>query len=623
MLENFKKMSKIQQEKTLKKWADAYYNEDAPLISDAEYDKCYNEYKSKYGEFDYLGEADDSFKKFVHPIPVTSLKKVNTLEAYDEMYAKFESNVVIEPKYDGLTLVYYPDGKFVSRGNGSVGEILPFAGNIPGLPGPGKFEYPVRMEVMINKQTFNKLYKDSAKTPRNLAAGILRRKTYTDDIHQLTYVAYNLVGCSASQSMQLAMLREAGFNTTCYIDKDKADNGRELFDKALGMMNLINKVYPTDGMVIKYNGENGYKFGSTAHHPKDMFAYKFKSSEKESVLKNVVWSMGRGRLTPVAVFEPVELNGAFVSRASLHNPNIMKKLNLKIGSKISVTLKNEIIPQIVKSDGTGHKILIPTTCPYCGSQLRQADNSELYCDHPACGILAANCLRLVSKQGLDIKDFSEQTINKAMEYIQKNKKQSSALDLLDLQTEDFVNMGFTPYMSEKLYGNIVRSKTNVPMDKFLAALGIPLLGATASRKLAEAYESDLHKMIEDFESDIPGGNSDLGPVLINNIGSNLDFIRHAMLVIDVANPTEKEEKTGKSYTVAITGKLSIPRNAFEEWLKQSNCVLSSSLTKKCDYLITNDDDPNSSKAVKAQKYGVKIISESDFVKLLGGTDEDE
>ena len=171
-VEEFAQLSAEEQREVLQQWNDAYYNDDAPLVSDDIYDVCVNLYNENNPPMEYLGEANGAFEKYEHPYPVLSLSKINTREAYDKIIEKFSGNVLIQPKVDGLTVVYYPDGKLVSRGDGHVGEVLPWAHLIPGLPKP--IDRPVRMEVYISKMDFYKYFADTGKNARNMAAGILR-----------------------------------------------------------------------------------------------------------------------------------------------------------------------------------------------------------------------------------------------------------------------------------------------------------------------------------------------------------------------------------------------------------------------------------------------------------------
>jgi len=440
VFEKFKKASANQQRQMLKTWDIEYYNNDAPTITDEEYDMCLAFFNNKPGiknkYVSSLGAANDGSIKFEHPYPVLSLEKIVTKADFIKAAAEFDNNVVIEPKLDGLTIVYYPDGKIVSRGNGQIGEILNADRDIPGLPAP--YSLPIRLEAVITKSNFEKYFREDSQKPRNLAAGILRRKLKSqeeidaipkgqvakiaaelkkrekalEDIKHITFYAYNILGADdMSEEQQMAKLKELGFEVpVVQIIKGEAE-----LSAAFDNMETWSKAqdYDTDGAVIKANISKKEKdFGSTAHHPNNAFAFKFVSMTAETILKKIRWSLGYDKLTPVAQFDDVVLGGSVVLQASLHNLNIMEQLKVKLGSKISVTLKNEIIPQVIECDGQGTEIEIPATCPACGSTLIINDTKELVCTNPACKAKFLDTMsRIAGKNGLNIEGMSVEILD--------------------------------------------------------------------------------------------------------------------------------------------------------------------------------------------------------------------
>lgn len=440
IFEKFKKASANQQRQMLKTWDIEYYNNDAPTITDEEYDMCLAFFNNKKGiknkYVSSLGSANDDSVKFEHPYPVLSLEKIVTKADFLKAAAEFGYNVVIEPKLDGLTIVYYPDGKIVSRGNGQIGEILNADREIPGLPAP--YSLPIRLEAVITKSSFEKYFKEDSQKPRNLAAGILRRKLKSqeeidaipkgqvakiateqkkrekalEDIKHITFYAYNILGADdMSEEQQMSKLKELGFEVpVVQIIKGEAE-----LSAAFDSMEAWSKAqdYDTDGAVIKANVSKREKdFGSTAHHPNNAFAFKFVSMTAETTLKKIRWSLGYDKLTPVAQFDDVVLGGSVVIQASLHNLNIMEQLQVKLGSRISVTLKNEIIPQVIECDGQGDAIETPKFCPACGSTLIINDTKELVCTNPDCKAKFMDTMsRIAGKNGVNIEGMSVEILD--------------------------------------------------------------------------------------------------------------------------------------------------------------------------------------------------------------------
>lgn len=613
---SFQNMKQIDQRKLLQEWDRCYYEEDSPLVNDATYDQCVSYYNEKY-EKKYtssLGNTSDAFKKYNHSYPVLSLNKINTKEAYEETTKKYDYNVLIQPKIDGLTVVYYPDGKLVSRGNGHEGEILPFASKIPNLPKPLN-DAPVRMEVFISKENFAQHFSDSNKNSRNVAAGILRRKEYTKDIEYLSYRAYNVLGLDdKSELEQIMILKFNKFNTVEFLlinNKETAENAyRGLQDYA------SNQEYDTDGIVIKYNKAGALKeLGATSHHPNNMVAYKFQSLVKETVLKDIRWSPGRNKLTPVAIFDPVVLGGSTVTQASVHNLNIINKLKLKIGAKIMVTLKNEIIPQIIEcfNEDTSD-IIVPQKCPYCSSSLIINSTQELVCTNPSCSMLHLDSMeKIASKQGLDIKGLSNATIEKLYNVLKK-KGSFSAFQFLNVTVNELKESGLTDYMAVKIYNTIQASKKNVQVHHFLYACNIPGLGYNTAKTIMKKYNNDIDRFITDFSKngrDIEG----VGEILYSSIVNNIDILQGNMKFIDSFKEPEIIKYPDVTLLkVAISGTLSHPRNYYQDLLESKGHTFSSSVTKDTDYLVAGES--TGSKIEKAKKYGVKIITESELLELI-------
>ena len=612
-LDEFIKLDVSAMKDQLEEWNNAYYNADAPLVSDQLYDLCSSYYQNLTGtELESVpGQATDSFKKYKHNYPVLSLGKITTRDQYDTALNKFDNKVLVEPKVDGLTVVYYPDGKLVSRGNGIEGEILPYAHLIPRLPKP--IDKPVRMEVYIAKVIFNANFANSNKNARNTASGIIRRKTYSNDIKFLSYVAYNILGSTDSNQTQLETLAANGFDTVDYmtiepwLTKDKIYDSMEVWSHSFP--------YETDGVVIKSNEPNSLaKYGSTGHHPNDMIAYKFQSLTATTVLRDIEWSYGRDCITPVAIFDPVELGGTTVSRASVHNVNIAKDLKLAIGSNVIVTKKNEIIPQIIYCDSAKFALHVPDTCPVCKQKLSLSDKGILSCTNEKCpGLLLSHCEKMSSKDGLNIMGLSTATWLKKLAHVDSGYIPFQFIHEAKISYGTSTGRyGLTPHVLNKIYKATIDAATNCELHRFLVACDIPLLGRTAS-KLLEAKYGHIIPFLDHYKTDTEPIEG-IGKVIRQSIIDNLDYIRLASSYIISFKDAPVKKLTHKSLKFVITGTLSQPRKVFEEKITAAGHEACSSLSKKTDYLICGTDC--GSKKAKAEKLGVKIIAEEELDDLL-------
>ena len=620
IVDKFEKSTQKEKLDMLRIWDIEYYEEDNPSISDEDYDSCLRSYNSKYKKkyVSSLGKANSMFEKYEHTIPVLSLDKITTKEAFDDSLSKFNNNVVIEPKIDGLTVVYYPDGRMVSRGDGHYGEVLPFANKIPNLPKP--LDKPVRMEVVLDKCVQNKF--DNTKNPRNLAAGILRRKEYSDDIKYLAYYAYNILGEEDLDEVgQLDKLESSGFITpTYYIISDKK-NSDAYGPKEISISEFETwsktQPYETDGIVVKRNTTaKDAPISYTSHHPDNAIAFKFVSKQKHSTLRDIEWSPGRNKFTPVAIFDAVELGGNSITRASLHNLNIIDNLNVKVGADIIVTLKNEIIPQIVSSNGIGFEIIPPTECPYCGEKLSINDTKEVVCTNDKCELRILDTMyKISSKEGLDIEGLSEKAVDKLRKYVIDHypEEKENAFRFLELSSEEIRDSGFSEYMSKKLSAEINKKLENVHAANFLYSCNVPGLGTSTSKDIMNKYDDldDFIKNWNDSGKDIDG----IGDVLFESIKSNLDYIEESKKHIKSFSKKEVFSR-GKNESIVITGKLSHPKSYYEKLILAAGYIYSDSLTKDTTYLVIPDDNFVSSKTKKAQAYKTSILNENELMKLL-------
>lgn len=610
VLEEFSKLSQKEKFNQLRKWDIEYYEQDNPSISDEIYDACVREYNGKYKKkyISALGANSSIFEKYEHQYPVLSLDKVTDKETFEERIKNFNFNCIAQPKLDGLTVVYYPNGKLVSRGNGHVGEVLPFANKVLNLPPP--LDYPVRMEAVITKEDYKNNFKDSAKNPRNLVAGILRRKDYTDDIIFVEFYAYNILGADhLSQLQQLDYLLKKDFKIpeTFYIENEM--RMKYIFRK----METWSKEqeYITDGVVIKSNVPKNIKnYGSTSHHPNNAFAYKFVSKVAKTILRDIEWSKGRNKLTPVAIFDPIELNGATVTRASLHNMNIIKKLNVKIGSNIEVTLKNEIIPQIISSDGKGKEIIAPVKCPCCGRLLFINKSMEVICNNLGCSMYLESTLnRIVSKDGLDIRGLSEKTISKIIE----TSIITNPFEILNDSYAKLIDAGLSDNQALLIAVRIETQKKNVNPANFLYACNIPLVGLNTAKNIFKKFKT-LDNFLANWTMD-GVCIRDIGGETYVEINCNLNYIKKCSEYISSFITIEEKENAVTKGNIVITGKLSMSKDSFKELIEKAGYSYSDNITQKTTYLIADNINGNSSKLKKAREKGIKIITEDEFFNL--------
>ena len=598
---DFLNSEKRKQYNTLLMWAKAYYDDDRPLVTDDYYDSCVKSYEELYGErFEYMGAAANAFSKFNHPYPVLSLDKVTSESVLNKKLKNdFENKYIIQPKIDGLTVVYYPDGSMVSRGDGKVGEVLPFANRINNLPKP--LDKPVRMEVYLPKPVFKEKYSEISKNPRNVAAGIIRRKEYSEQIKDLEYYAYNILGDnSLTESKQLEILKDKGFKV---IPTFNNSDGTEKLKIC-----LTDSHYPTDGLVYKYDGDRQDLKINTAHHPKNMIAFKYQSEIAKSILRKIEWSMGRDRYTPVAVFDPVILGGNKISRASVHNLNYIRTFKLKIGGDILVTLKNEIIPQIEWCNGIGEEIIVPTKCPLCNTELKQSSSGIVICPNEACkGKIVSNIKRLVSREGLDIKGISDKIIDKL--------DCKSVEEFLEMKEEDFKKKGVGEKTSKKIAENIEKSINNISPAKFLTAMNIPLIGKSTSEIIMDYFNNDIYRLLNYFSEKSWDYIPHVDGIACLSLSSRIPYLKK-MVERFSFQTSDKRKEIKKEYHIAITGTLSKSRSEIISELESAGHAFSNSVTSSTDYLVASKDSMNSSKYKKAKKMNVKIISEEEMRELL-------
>ena len=630
------------------------YDEGHPTISDKEWDDKYFELEQLEKEYSiYFNNSPtqnisyvvvNSLEKVDHNHDMLSLEKTKALEEVKD----FLGNVpyLAMCKMDGLTcsLKYY-DGLLVSaetRGNGKVGEnILHNARVIPSIPKfiPYKGTLVIDGEIICTKSDF-KDFSNDYKNPRNFASGSIRLLDAKEcSKRKLQFIAWEVIeGMDDEQylSNKLSMLNRCGFFTVPFNRgpsiKDAERAGKTLEDIVNELIDLA-KDFPIDGIVFKFDDvEYGRSLGQTSHHFKNAIAYKFYDETFGSWLTNIDWTMGRtGALTPVAIFEPIDMDGSTVSRASLHNLSIMEELlgNPYVNQKVEVFKANMIIPQIYSADknpGENQHIQIPDVCPICGGKTEirmDIDTKVLYCSNPSCdGKLINKLDHFCGKKGLDIKGLSKATLEKLIDW----GWVSNSTDLFELAKHraEWIKMpGFGIKSVDKILDAISAGK-ECELSAFIAALGIPLIGSTASRELVKVFPT-WDSFIDAIESgyhfwDIPNFGFEMHSAITRFDYTEAKTLYANYLTINSIEVNSDEVRDSlANITVVITGKVNKYKNRddLKTAIERRGGKVVGSISGKTSYLINNDVNSTSSKNVSAKKLGVPIISEDDFIEMFG------
>ena len=656
-------MSKVERIKwlvrELNKHRDAYYNDSRPTISDEEYDKMFDELQSLEKDTGIIMsnsptqtvgyEVKSELQKVKHSHPMLSLDKTKS----EDDLIKFagDKDCILSLKMDGLTAsLTYVDGKLTkaeTRGNGEVGEDITHNAkvfeNIPlTIDYKGRFE--IEGEAIITYNDFEKINNTlpedkKYKNPRNLVSGSVRQlDSGIAAKRHIKFIAWKVPlmeenNLSNSFLYRLNYARCLGFEVVPFLTYTNNDKETlSLIIESLKNGANVNS-YPIDGLVLALNDiQYGESLGMTGHHPKHSIAFKFYDEEVETTLLDIEWSMGKsGQLTPVAIFESVELDGTTVSRASIHNVSILTKLDLQVGDTITVYKSNQIIPQIRENLSAKNRessyIQIPSYCPVCGHQteiIKDNDTEILMCANPSCkGKLLGRLSHFVSKKGMDIDGLSDETLKKFIE-LGWAKNISDIYNLPTHFNELSKMNGFGKKSVVKLQTSIEQSKTT-DLQHFIAALSIPNIGTSQSKELCKTF-----KTWDDFSA-AGFGNYDFsqlegfGAVLNSNIHTWFDTMYKEDQIDQLARNitfTENENSISteilKGKTFVITGSLEHYKNREElkSVIERNGGKVSGSISKNTFALINNNINSTSSKNKKANSLGVQIISEEDFIQLI-------
>lgn len=646
-LEKLKRMEWLVE--NLNRWT-KLYDEGNPEISDKEWDKYYFElmrYERDYPACTFKDsptqkvsyQVVNQLNKVIHNHLMLSLDK--TKEVSDIIKFAGDKEIIAMQKMDGLTVsLRYVGGRLVSaetRGNGEVGEdILHNALVIASIP--KRIEYTDELivdgEIICTTDNFEP-FADKYKNPRNFAAGSLRLLDSKEcEKRNLTFVAWDIIDDSDEKKFKtltskLCFLDSQGFTIVDYmllqdIEAEIEYAIRELTDKA--QLNF----YPIDGLVFKYDDCNYYRsLGHTSHHFRGGIAFKFYDEEAETSLIEIEWSLGKtGVLTPVAIFEPIELEGTSVSRASLHNLSIMKELYNNDWCKgliLSVIKSNQIIPQITKVEyraDCSEKLEIPKRCPVCGGEttIVTSENGvkNLMCLNSDCGgQLLSRLDHFCSKKGLDIKGMSKMTLEKLFDWGWLNNIED-IFKLKDHRTEWCHKAGFGVTSVDKIL-NKIDECSNCTLESFLSSLSIPLVGLSVAKVIAANVKTydNFREMIEagyDFSS-----WNNFGEALNRSISefdyTEADILAEKYLHIQEVEEAESSNSSFEGITVCITGKLRHfkSRSQLVDIITKAGGRVTDSVSKKTTLLVTNDINSGTAKVVSATRLGIPMLTEEEFL----------
>lgn len=636
----------------LKEASRAYYAEDREIMSNLEYDALYDELVKLEEETQMVlagsatttvgYEAVDELPKEAHESPMLSLDKTKDREVLRGFIG--EHKTLLSWKMDGLTVVFtYNQGnlqKAVTRGNGVVGEVITnnarVFDNVP-LKIPYQGELTLRGEAIITYSEFEKINSEIEdvdaryKNPRNLCSGSVRQlnNEITAKRH-VRFYAFSLVKAEGvnfvnSRQQQMEWMKDQGFEVVEYrvVTSDTLDEAMEYF-----ATQIEHNDFPSDGLVALYDDiAYGDSLGRTAKFPRNAFAFKWADEMAETTLEEIEWSPSRtGLINPVAIFTPVELEGSTVSRASVHNISIMRKLELGIGDRIKVYKANMIIPQIGENLTKSGVKDIPEICPACGGKTvieKVNDVESLYCRNPECPAKAIKGFTLfVSRDAMNIDGLSEATLEKfiARGFI----RDFGDIFEIDRYKDEIIQMeGF----GEKSYENLIESlnrakKTELP--RVLYALGIPSIGVANAKMICKELGYDMEKIRHVSEEELAAIDG-IGPVIAKSF---VDYFKkegrqgkldHLLSHLELGEaPKQKEEQIFHGMNFVITGSVEhfSNRKEVKEEIEKRGGKVTGSVTSKTNYLINNDTQSSSSKNKKAKELGIPIISEDTFIQMM-------
>lgn len=627
-----------------------YYDLDRPTISDTEYDKKFDELKALEDETGFWlansptrkvqGQVLDCFTKVKHSKPMLSAAKTKDINEIKRFIG--DQPFYCSYKLDGLTLVVrYENGEFVqavTRGNGEIGEdVTAQARMISNLPMhiDYKDKLELRGECVISRENFHKInatLDEPYSHPRNLAAGSLRQlDTNITKQRNLSYVVFECVS-----DIHLENVNNDIFDSKWECLDELDDLGFETVERCVGTIDDCAEgmqpewyQYPCDGLVFEMCRKSYSKtLPATAHHEGCRMALKWADEMYETTLRDVEWNPTRsGLIAPVAIFDEIDLDGALTTRATLHNLSIIEQLELGIGDTITVYRSNMVIPKVYDNLTRSNTLTIPTTCPCCGepTEIKYTDNSKvLMCTNPNCAAKKlAQFTHFVSRKAMNIDGLSEKTLELLISHgflhnykdIYHLKEYRDKLILLD---------GLGERSVDKLLDSIEKSRA-VTLDRFITALGIPNIGSSAAKVISKQFNGDHYDFVQALANGYDFSQiDDFGEITNKSLHDWWDSKDPMVELLPVEMNFIVENDVGSSSnlngkSLCITGSLThYPnRDALVKAIEDNGGKYVSGVSKKTDFLINNDTTSTSGKNKKAMELGIPIISEEDFLKMIG------
>lgn len=633
--------------KTLNEAARAYYVESNEIMSNAEYDALYDELTALEKEIgivltgsltEKVGyEVLSSLPKKAHKEPRLSLSKTKDVGELESFLG--DKDGILMWKLDGLTIVLtYENGKLVealTRGNGEIGEVVtPNAkvfSNVP-LVIPAKGTLSVRGEAIIKYSDFNKINDietEKYKNPRNLCSGSVRQlSTEITAKRNINFIVYEYLEGEkkfTTRTEELGYLKNLGFDVVEYV-KVKSDT---VADEVKNYsQKVLTSDVPSDGLVLQLDDvKYGKSLGRTAKFPRHSIAFKWKDETQETILREIEWSASRtGLINPVAIFDPIELEGTTVTRASVHNVSILRELKLGVGDTIKVYKANMIIPQILENLTGSSKEESPENCPVCGEKtVLKNDNGvqTLHCPNENCLAKHIKLLtHFVSRDALNIKGLSEATLEK---FVAENmiKELSDVFRLGNFKDKITAMEGF----GEKSCLNLIKSVNEAretTQVRVLYGIGIDNIGLANAKLICKHFDNDFGKItiatVEEL-TEIKGVGKVMAETFVDffNNELNRDILKNVLKEVHFTKTVSSQAtNTLEGLTFAITGDLQKFKNRKElsSFIEERGGKVTGSVTGKTDYLINNDVTSSSNKNKKAKELGVKIIDEDTFLQLI-------
>lgn len=633
----------------LNRAGEAYYQKAEEIMSNLEYDRLYDELSELEKETGIIlsnsptvnvgYEVVSSLPKEQHASPMLSLDKTKDVSVLAEFSG--DRKCMLSWKLDGLTVVLtYEEGKLVkavTRGNGQVGEVITANAktfkNIPlSIAYTGKLT--LRGEAVIKYSDFEKINREiedadaKYKNPRNLCSGSVRQlNSEITAQRNVNFIAFALISAQEvdfdnSIENQYKWLEQQGFE----VVERKAVNGNSMEEAVQYFASKVKKYdYPSDGLVLMFDDiEYGISLGSTAKFPRNGMAFKWEDEQAETVLKYIQWSPSRtGLINPVAVFEPVELEGTTVSRASVHNLSIMEELKLSEGDRIKVYKANMIIPQISENLTKSGVYNIPDKCPACGESTEiKNDNGvkTLYCANKGCPAKHIKLYTLfVSRDAMNIDGLSEETLEKFIDagYI----REFADIFHLDRYHDEIIN---TPGFGQKSYDNLIGSvekARNVELHSLIYSLGIPNIGIANAKVICRAFDYDINRIRKAAEEElttIDGIGDKMAEKFCEYFADKdneekLDRLLSEVVIVKPQINNSAQNMEGLTFVITGNVEQFTNRKAVKDYIEQRGGKVTGSVTSKTDFLINNDALSGSSKNKKAKELGIPIITEKEFL----------